>query len=95
MAHTSGFVYAVSLTGVTGAPLDTDDPRLQRDLTSLRTATDLPIAVGFGVRTPEAVHNLARLADGVIVGSALVEAGQRGADDLSQLIRDLRAATHA
>lgn len=93
LAGSSGFVYAVSLTGVTGAPLDPEDPRLHAGLASLRAATSLPIAVGFGVRTPSDVRALARHADGVIVGSALVSAGERGAGELGELVAGLRAAT--
>lgn len=93
LAASSGFVYAVSLTGVTGAPLDPEDPRLQANLAGLRAATSLPIAVGFGVRKPEDVAALAPHADGVVVGSALVEAGERGPAELASLIASLRAAT--
>jgi tryptophan synthase alpha chain len=69
----SGFLYLVSLTGVTGAR-----DQLPRDLAAfvarVRTATDLPLAVGFGIGTPQQATQVARLADGVIVGSALVQA---------------------
>ncbi len=93
LAASSGFVYAVSLTGVTGAPLDPEDPRLHAGLATLREATPLPIAVGFGVRRADDVRALARHADGVVVGSALVEAGERGPDELAALVASLRAAT--
>lgn len=93
LAGASGFVYAVSLTGVTGAALDPADARLHQALAELRAATALPVVVGFGVRTPDDVHALARSADGVVVGSALVEAGNRGPAELGALIRELRAAT--
>lgn len=93
LAASSGFVYAVSLTGVTGAPLDPADPRLHDNLSSLKAATDLPIVVGFGVRRAEDVRALARSADGVVVGSALVEAGQRGPAALAELVGALRAGT--
>lgn len=93
LSSSSGFVYAVSLTGVTGAPLDVEDPRLHAGLAALRAATPLPIAVGFGVRRAEDVRALARHADGVIVGSALVEAAERGPEALGELVAGLRAAT--
>lgn len=93
LAGTSGFVYAVSITGVTGAPLDPNHPRLHLGLAELRAATELPIVVGFGVRRPEDVRALGRSADGVVVGSALVEAGARGPAELGALVRELRAAT--
>jgi tryptophan synthase alpha chain len=93
LAAASGFVYAVSLTGVTGAPLDPADARLHAALAELRAATPLPVVVGFGVRSPADVRALAASADGVVVGSALVEAGSRGPEALAGLVRELRAAT--
>ena len=93
LAGASGFVYAVSLTGVTGAPLDPADPKLHAGLATLRAASSVPVVVGFGVRSGDDVRALARSADGVVVGSALVEAGSRSAADLGALVRQLRAAT--
>lgn len=93
IAGASGFVYAVSLTGVTGAALDAGSPALQDQLAELRARTDLPIAVGFGVRTPEQVQQLADRVDGVVVGSALVRAGLDGVEPLSEQVRRLRSAT--
>jgi tryptophan synthase alpha chain len=93
LANASGFIYAVSLTGVTGTALDPNDARLHQHLAELRASGPLPVVVGFGVRSPDDVRALARSADGVVVGSALVEAGQRGTAALGALVRDLRAAT--
>lgn len=93
LAAASGFIYAVSLTGVTGAPLDPADARLHAALAELRAATELPVVVGFGVRSPNDVRALSASADGVVVGSALVEAGSRGPAELAALVRELRAAT--
>ncbi|MCA9660799.1 MAG: tryptophan synthase subunit alpha [Myxococcales bacterium] len=91
LAVTTGFVYAVSLTGVTGAKLDVDDPELHAQLAALRARAGVPVAVGFGVRTGEQVKALARHADGVVVGSALVEAGQAGPEALAAKVRELAA----
>jgi tryptophan synthase alpha chain len=66
-----GFLYLVSRTGVTGARLDLDD-ELAANLRRARKASRLPVAVGFGISTPEQVARVARLADGVVVGSAIV-----------------------
>ncbi len=66
-----GFVYAVSLTGVTGARAELP-PDLAHYLTTLRTVTTKPICVGFGISTPEQATAVAPYADGVIVGSAIV-----------------------
>jgi len=70
--RSQGFVYAVSLTGVTGprAELPTD---LARYLRELRAVTTKPICVGFGISTPEQVAAVAPYADGIIVGSAIVQ----------------------
>lgn len=67
----TGFVYCVSVTGITGVRDKVPDELLQQ-LAQLRQLTDLPLCVGFGVSTPEHVHRLRDVADGVIVGSALV-----------------------
>ncbi|WP_295557511.1 tryptophan synthase subunit alpha [uncultured Hyphomicrobium sp.] len=73
LKNTSGFLYYVSITGITGAAsANPDDVQLQ--VARLKAATTLPVAVGFGVRTPEQARALAKGADGVVVGSALVRA---------------------
>jgi len=70
--NASGFVYFVSITGITGtgiAPVDDVRGHVER----IRKLTDLPIAVGFGIRTPEQAAEIASVADAVVVGSALVD----------------------
>ena len=68
----SGFVYYVSVAGVTGAGSATIE-HVEQAVTRLRRHTDLPISIGFGIRTPEHAATIARLADGVVVGSALID----------------------
>jgi tryptophan synthase alpha chain len=69
--HSSGFVYLVSRTGVTGEQISLSEAAAP--LThKVRALTDLPLAVGFGISTAEQVAEAARLADGVVVGSAIV-----------------------
>jgi tryptophan synthase alpha chain len=68
----SGFVYYVSVAGVTGAGAATLE-HVEEAVTRLRRHTDLPISIGFGIRTPEQAASIARLADGVVVGSALID----------------------
>ncbi len=90
-----GFLYAVSLAGVTGARRSLP-PGIGGFLTGLRAVTPVPVAVGFGVSRPAHVRRLARLADGVIVASALVDAlGPDGRDieQMAELVRALRGAT--
>ena len=73
LKNTSGFLYYVSITGITGAAsANPDDVQLQ--VARLKSATTLPVAVGFGVRTPDQARAIAKGADGVVVGSALVRA---------------------
>ena len=90
--HGSGFVYLISRRGVTGV-----QEQLAADLPAtvarLRGACDLPICVGFGISTPAQADAVGAIADGVIVGSALVQAaGEQGVDAALELIRTLRAA---
>ncbi len=76
----TGFVYYVSRTGVTGAREELPKPLL-KDVKRLRRRLSLPLAVGFGVSTPKQVKAIAGVADGVVVGSALVRIVEEYADD--------------
>ncbi len=78
-ARSSGFVYLVSLTGVTGAR-QALPPDLAEFIGRVRSLTTLPLAVGFGISTPAQAGAVAQLADGVIVGSALIDAIGKAAD---------------
>ncbi|USI72183.1 tryptophan synthase subunit alpha [Sphingomonas morindae] len=69
----SGFLYYVSVAGVTGLQ-QAAAGSIEEAVARLKAGTDLPVAVGFGVRTPEQAAAIARIADGVVVGSAIVEA---------------------
>ncbi len=71
-AHSTGFLYLVSVAGITGARNELP-PHLAGFISSVREHTDLPLAVGFGIGTPEQAAAVAALADGVVVGSALVK----------------------
>lgn len=68
-----GFIYLVSIAGVTGSA-GPDMAHVQRSIDSVKAKTELPVCVGFGVKTPEQARALGEIADGVIVGSALVNA---------------------
>lgn len=70
--HTTGFVYCVSLTGVTGAR-DRMADGVEEFIATVRAHATRPLAIGFGIATPEHAHAAARLADGVIVGSAIID----------------------
>jgi tryptophan synthase alpha chain len=94
----SGFVYVVSVVGITGER-DKLPTQLREQLARLRTMTNLPLCVGFGVSKPEHVRELKEIADGVIVGSALVKKLEAAATDRSaalagvgQLVSELSRA---
>ena len=87
--HASGFVYAVSRAGVTGARA-TVSVEAEKLVNRMREFSDLPIAVGFGISSAEQVKDVHRYADAVVVGSAIVAEMERltGAPDLVQRIRE-------
>jgi tryptophan synthase alpha chain len=72
LAGSSGFVYYVSITGITGTHSASSE-QLEAAIPRLRAATDLPIAIGFGVRTPDQAGTAARIADAAVVASALID----------------------
>jgi tryptophan synthase alpha chain len=72
LANTSGFVYYVSVTGITGSAAP-DTGKVAEAVTRIKRRTELPVCVGFGVRTAEQARAIAESADGVVVGSALVD----------------------
>ena len=75
--RTSGFVYYVSVAGVTGVK-EADEQAVAPAVVRVRKASGLPVAVGFGIRTPERAAAIARVADAAVVGSALVEEVAQG-----------------
>jgi tryptophan synthase alpha chain len=79
LTNTSGFVYYVSITGITGAAAP-DAGKVTAAVKRIKRHTALPVCVGFGVRTAEQARGLAAGADGVVVGSALVEAVRTSLD---------------
>lgn len=71
LSNASGFLYYVSITGITGT-ITPDSSAVKESVSAIRTMTDLPICVGFGVKTAEQVSDISQFADGVVVGSAIV-----------------------
>jgi tryptophan synthase alpha chain len=95
MTNASGFVYLISRLGVTGAR-DTVPSDLEQNVRRIRAVTRLPVAVGFGISTPAQAQAAARHADGVVVGSALMDAlATGGVTAAERLARDLATAVHA
>lgn len=91
-SRSQGFVYYISRTGVTGARQELA-AGLTDQLAALRAASALPVAVGFGISTPEQAAAAGALADGVVVGSAVVDALSReGVEGASRLVAGLRGA---
>ncbi|HXU05358.1 MAG TPA: tryptophan synthase subunit alpha [Polyangia bacterium] len=99
----TGFIYYVSLTGITGTALaDMEEPRAKVEAIRARSGGKLPVAVGFGIKTPGAARAVASFADGVVVGSAAVEVIEKAVaakrdpvPDLAAFVRSLRDALDA
>ena len=96
LQNTSGFVYYVSITGITGAAnaVATDvGPEVSR----IKSATELPVIVGFGIKTPADAQNIAGVADGAVVGSAIVERIGRGESpaDVLAFVKSLADGAHS
>ncbi len=89
-AKASGFIYVVSLTGITGARKDLP-AYLRAYIARLRAKTDMPLVLGFGISTPEHARQLRGLTDGFIVASALIRAWERGFDDMLALAGEIFA----
>lgn len=87
----SGFIYYVSITGITGASLLLDGS-MEELILKIRKYTDRPIAVGFGVSTPMEASAVARVSDGVIIGSAIVKRLHETPDELKYYLISLREA---
>jgi len=86
-----GFIYYVSMTGITGSRLSLDDS-FSESVQNIRRTTGRPVAVGFGVSTPEEARVVSEISDGVIVGSAIVKKLHDSPDTLESFILELRRA---
>jgi tryptophan synthase alpha chain len=95
LQNTSGFVYYVSITGITGAAA-ARAAEVAPEVARIKAATELPVVVGFGIRTPEAARDIARVADGCVVGSAIVAeiAAGKGPAEVLAFVRALAAGAH-
>jgi tryptophan synthase alpha chain len=96
LTNTSGFVYYVSITGITGAAA-VDAGAVAPEVARIKAATALPVCVGFGIKTPDSAAAVARVADGAVVGSAIVDRIGRGdsPEAVLDFVRSLAEATHA
>ena len=96
LQNTSGFVYYVSMTGITGTA-DVQTTEVAPEVARIKSATDLPVIVGFGIKTPADAAAVASVSDGAVVGSAIVAkigAGEPVADVLS-FVKDLADGAHS
>ncbi len=91
LTHTGGFLYYVSIMGITGTRA-VNAAAVEQAVARLKRHTDLPIAVGFGIKTPAQAAEIAKVADAAVVGSAIVDAVKAGLDDDGRA-RDGLAAT--
>ena len=96
LQNTSGFVYYVSITGITGAASPSAN-KIRSEIAKIRGNTLLPVCVGFGVKTPQVAAEIARVADGVVVGSAIVDRISRNesTEDVLSFCKLLANATHS
>jgi len=94
--NTSGFVYYVSITGITGAA-EAEATDVSPAVARIQDATGLPVVVGFGVNTPEKSRAIAEVADGVVVGSAIVSqiAAGKSTDDVLAFVKTLTDGAHS
>ena len=91
----SGFVYYVSITGITGAA-EAKAGDVAPEVARIKAATDLPVIVGFGINTPEKAKGIARVADGAVVGSAIVGRIGQGetVNDVLAFVKTLADGAH-
>ncbi|MFU1477743.1 tryptophan synthase subunit alpha [Roseovarius sp. C7] len=96
LENTSGFVYYVSITGITGAAVPQASD-VAPEVARIKAATDLPVIIGFGIRTPEISREMASVADGAVVGSAIVGAMAEGksTDEVLSFVKGLADGAHS
>lgn len=96
LQNTSGFVYYVSITGITGAAA-AQAGDVGPEVARIKAATDLPVIVGFGITTPDSARAIASVADGCVVGSAIVKeiATGRSPDEVAAFVRSLAEGAHS
>lgn len=90
----SGYIYYVSLKGVTGSSILNVD-EVSKKVTEIRTHTKLPIAVGFGIKDAESASAISAVSDGVIVGSAIVKIIENNVDDADTILEQIGALLHS
>jgi tryptophan synthase alpha chain len=95
LQNTSGFVYYVSITGITGAA-EAEATNVGPEVARIKAATDIPVIVGFGINTPDKAQAIASVADGAVVGSAIVSkiADGNSVADVLAFVKTLSDGAH-
>jgi tryptophan synthase alpha chain len=95
LTNTSGVVYYVSITGITGAA-EAQAGNVGPEVARIKAKTDLPVIVGFGIKTPDAAENIAAVADGAVVGSAIVDLIGKGKSpaEVLEFVKGLADGAH-
>jgi tryptophan synthase alpha chain len=95
LENTSGFIYYVSITGITGAA-NAQAGDVGPEVARIKSQTDLPVIVGFGIKTPEAAEAIAGVADGAVVGSAIVSLIEQGktVPEITAFVKSLADGAH-
>ena len=95
LQNTSGFVYYVSITGITGSA-EAEAGDVAPEVARIKAQTDLPVIVGFGIKTPESAESIAAIADGTVVGSAIVNeiAQGKSVEEVTAYVKALADGAH-
>ncbi|MEO0342954.1 MAG: tryptophan synthase subunit alpha [Pseudomonadota bacterium] len=96
LQNTSGFIYYVAITGITGAGSASAE-NVAKEVTRIKNQTELPVCVGFGIKTPENAQEMAAVADGAVVGSSIVEklADGESVQDVLAFVKTLADGAHS
>ncbi len=96
LQNTSGFIYYVSINGITGSA-EAQSAAVAPEVARIKASTDVPVCVGFGIKTPAAAADIAGVSDGVVVGSAIVDRIGKGepVQSVLEFVKSLAEATHS
>lgn len=96
LQNTSGFIYYVAITGITGSASASPET-VGAEVARIKQTTDLPVCVGFGIKTPQNAADMAAVADGAVVGSAIVErlAAGQSPDEVLAFVKELADGAHS
>ena len=95
LKNTSGFIYYVSVNGITGSS-ELDAEKVRKEVERIKKSTSLPVCVGFGIKTPNDARKIAKVSDGVVVGSSIVKliANGKSKKEIADYVKSLENAVH-